>query len=35
MPPVKQSVTVANGAEAEVTFTLDLNAREPGGSINE
>jgi hypothetical protein len=35
IPPAKQNVTVTNGVEAEVTFTLDLNAKEPGGGINE
>jgi hypothetical protein len=27
-PPVKQTVTVTNGAEAQVTLTLDLSARD-------
>jgi protocatechuate 3,4-dioxygenase beta subunit len=34
-PPIKQNVTVTNGVEAEVTFTFDLNAKEPEGGINE
>ncbi len=33
--PVKQSVTVANGVEAEVTMTLDLNANQPEGRNDE
>jgi protocatechuate 3,4-dioxygenase beta subunit len=35
IPPVKQMVTIANGVEAEVSFTLDLNAKQPEGGINE
>jgi protocatechuate 3,4-dioxygenase beta subunit len=34
-PATKQNVTVTNGVEAEVTFTFDLNAKEPEGGINE
>lgn len=33
--PVKQNVTVTDGVEAEVNFTLDLNAKEPEGGNNE
>lgn len=35
IPTVKQNVTIANGVEAEVTFTLDLNAKQPEGGNNE
>ena len=35
LPPVKQSVTVTNGVESEVTFTLDLNAKPKEGGNNE
>lgn len=35
IPPVKQSVTIANGVEAEVTMTLDLEAKQPEGRNNE
>jgi hypothetical protein len=35
LPPVKQSVTVTNGIESEVTFTLDLNAKPKEGGNNE
>jgi protocatechuate 3,4-dioxygenase beta subunit len=33
--PVKQSVTVTNGVQAEVSFTLDLNSKQPEGGNNE
>jgi protocatechuate 3,4-dioxygenase beta subunit len=33
--PVKQSVTISNGVEAEVVLTLDLNAKLPEGRNNE
>lgn len=35
LPPFKQVVTVTNGAESEVTFTLDLNALPKEGGNNE
>ena len=35
LPPIKQSVSVVNGAEAEVTFTVDLNAKPVEGSNND
>lgn len=35
LPPVKQNVTVTNGVEAEVTMTVDLNAKLPEGRNNE
>jgi protocatechuate 3,4-dioxygenase beta subunit len=35
LPPVKQNVTVTNGVEAEVIFTVDLNAKLPEGRNNE
>jgi protocatechuate 3,4-dioxygenase beta subunit len=33
--PVKQSVTITSGVEAEITLTLDLNAKQPEGGKNE
>jgi hypothetical protein len=33
--PVKQSVTVTSGVEADVVMTLDLNAKQPEGRNNE
>lgn len=35
LAPVKQSVAVVNGVEAEVTMTLDLEAKPPEGRNNE
>ena len=34
-PSVKQNVTVTSGVESEVTFTFDLNAKQPEGGNNE
>jgi protocatechuate 3,4-dioxygenase beta subunit len=35
LPPIKQSITVTNGVDSELNFTLDLNAKPKEGSSNE
>lgn len=35
LPPIKQNVTVTNGVDTEVNFTLDLNAKQKEGGNNE